>query len=120
MGDHAHRRPQAHSRRALRAQHRARRRAAGAGGARRGLARRLRRAALASALACPVAAFAGMTAGAWTLAALGLAVVLLTTTELWNSAAQWFIQTDVPPAGQRGAYVGMGRTVGSGARMVAP
>src|SRR4030095_4256525 len=44
----------------------------------------LRRAALASALACPVASFAGITAGAWTVAALGLAVVLVTTTELWN------------------------------------
>jgi MFS family permease len=85
-----------------------------------GTARLLRRAALASAVACPVAAFAGMTTGALTLVALGVAVVLVTATELWNSAAQWFIQTDVPPPGQRGTYVGLGRTIGSASRMVAP
>jgi hypothetical protein len=85
-----------------------------------GTARLLRRAALAAALACPVAALAGRTTGALTIATLGLAVVLVTATELWNSAAQWYVQTDVPPAAQRGTYVGLGRTIGSGCRMVAP
>ncbi len=82
--------------------------------------RMMRRAALASAVACPVAALSGLTTGAWTIAVLVLAVLLTTTTELWLSAAQWYLQTDVPPPAQRGAYIGMGRTVSSLAGTVAP
>jgi MFS family permease len=83
-------------------------------------ARLMRRAALATVVACPVAALAGLTRGVWTIAALALAVVLLTTTELWLSAAQWFLQTDVPPPALRGAYVGMGRMISSIASTAAP
>lgn len=82
--------------------------------------RLLRRAALASAVACPVAALAGLTKGLWTVLALALAVLLLTGTELWLSAAQWFFQTDVPPAALRGAYLGMGRMISSIASTAAP
>jgi hypothetical protein len=82
--------------------------------------RLLRRAALASAVACPVAALAGLTRGGWTIAVLALAVVLTTATELWLSAAQWFFQTDVPPQALRGAYIGMGRMVSSIAATAAP
>ena len=82
--------------------------------------RLLRRASVASAIACPVAALAGLTHGIWTVAALAVAVLLLTGTELWLSAAQWFFQTDVPPAALRGAYVGMGRMVSSIANTAAP
>lgn len=82
--------------------------------------RMMRRAALASAVACPVAALSGLTTGAWTIAALVLAVLLTTTTELWLSAAQWYLQTDVPPPAQRGAYIGMGRMVSSLAGTIAP
>lgn len=85
-----------------------------------GTVRLLRRGALATAIACPVAALTGMTRGGWTIALLALAVTLTTATELWTSASQWFFQTDVPPAAQRGAYVGMGRMIGSAGRMVAP
>jgi MFS family permease len=82
--------------------------------------RKMRRAALASAVACPVAALSGLTAGAWTIAALVLAVLATTTTELWLSAAQWYLQTDVPPPAQRGAYIGMGRMASSLAGTIAP
>jgi hypothetical protein len=82
--------------------------------------RLLRRAALASAVACPVAALAGLTQGIWTVLALAASVLLLTATELWLSAAQWFFQTDVPPAALRGSYVGMGRMISSIANTAAP
>lgn len=85
-----------------------------------GVARLLRRGALAAAVACPIVALTGMTGGLGTVALLGLAVVLTTATELWISAAQWFVQTDVPPAAQRGSYVSVGRMIGSGGRMIAP
>ncbi|HXP20380.1 MAG TPA: MFS transporter [Streptosporangiaceae bacterium] len=86
----------------------------------RAAARLMRRAGLATAVACPVAALAGLTRGFWTIGALGLAVVLITATELWLSAAQWFIQTDVPPPVLRGSYVGMGRMISSIAGTMAP
>jgi MFS family permease len=82
--------------------------------------RLMRRAALATAVACPVAALSGLTRGAWTIVALVLAVTLTTGTELWLSAAQWFLQTDVPPPELRGAYVGMGRMISSSAGAAAP
>ena len=85
-----------------------------------GTVRLLRRSAWASAIACPMVAFSGMTHGLLTIAVLALAVVLTTATELWSSAAQWFIQTDVPPAEQRGSYVGAGRMIGSAGKMIAP
>jgi hypothetical protein len=52
--------------------------------------------------------------------ALALAVVLTTATELWLSAAQWFLQTGVPPPALRGAYVGMGQMISSSAGAMAP
>ncbi len=82
--------------------------------------RLMRRAALATCLACPMAALTGLTRGLWTILALGVAVILITTTELWLSAAQWFLQTDVPPPALRGAYVGMGRMISSTAGTAAP
>jgi hypothetical protein len=85
-----------------------------------GIVKLLRRGAWATAIACPVAALAGMTHGLATILLLGFAVLLTTATELWVSAAQWFVQADVPPAAQRGAYVGAGRMLMSGGRMIAP
>jgi MFS family permease len=85
-----------------------------------GSARLLRRGAWASAIACPIVAFSGMTHGALTIAVLALAVVLMTSTELWSSAAQWFLQTEIPPAEQRGAYVGANRMMSSAGQTVAP
>ena len=85
-----------------------------------GAARLIRRGALVAALACPVAALTGRTAGWWTIVALLLIVVLLTTTELWFSAALWFFQTNVPPAASRGMYLGTAQTISSAADIFAP
>jgi hypothetical protein len=85
-----------------------------------GSVRLVRRAALATAVACPVVALSGATHGVVTIAVLAVAVVLVTATELWGSAASWYVQTEVPPAAQRGAYQGANRTVGGVAGMIGP
>ncbi|MEV6971321.1 hypothetical protein AB0M47_40115 [Hamadaea sp. NPDC051192] len=61
-----------------------------------------------------------MTHGWLTVAVLAAGVALTTATELWASAAQWFFQTEIPPADQRGAYVGGSRSISGVARMVGP
>jgi hypothetical protein len=85
-----------------------------------GVARLIRRAALFTSVACPVAAFTGLTEGWWTIATLTLVVVLITATELWFSAAVWFFQTDVPPAASRGVYIGTAQMISSAADIFAP
>lgn len=85
-----------------------------------GTVRLLRAGAVTTAIACPVAALAGLTHGLWTVAALLLVIVLATATELWLSAALWYYQTDVPPAPSRGAYIGAARTVSEFANVFAP
>jgi MFS family permease len=85
-----------------------------------GTVRLLRWGAWATAIACPVAALSGRTHGWWTISVLAGAVMLTTATELWTSAAQWYFQTEIPPAAHRGAYVGTSRMVVSAARMIAP
>lgn len=85
-----------------------------------GSVRLMRWAGIASAIACPVIALSGMTHGWMTVAVLALAVVLTTATELWSSAAQWYFQTEVPPADQRGVYVGASKSIGGVSRMVGP
>jgi len=85
-----------------------------------GAVRLIRWAGLATAAACPVAALSGATHGWTTIAVLALAVVLVTAAELWGSAAQWYVQTEVPPAAQRGAYMGANRSVSGVATMVGP
>ncbi|MEU6073741.1 MFS transporter [Micromonospora sp. NPDC047074] len=85
-----------------------------------GAARLIRRGALVTAVACPVAALAGRTGGGWTVVALVGVVVLVTTTELWFSAALWYFQTNVPPAAARGAYLGTAQTISSAADVFAP
>jgi hypothetical protein len=76
--------------------------------------------ALATAVACPVIALSGATHGWVTIAVLAVAVLLTTATELWVSAAQWYLQTEVPPAAQRGAYQGASRSAAGVAHMVGP
>ncbi len=71
-------------------------------------------------MACPVIAYSGRTSGWLTVGVLALAVLLTTATELWSSAAQWYFQTEVPPAAQRGAYVGASRSVAGIGRMIGP
>jgi hypothetical protein len=85
-----------------------------------GSARLTRWAALATAVACPVVALSGATHGWLTIAVLALAVVLVTAGELWSSAATWYLQTEVPPAAQRGVYLGLNRSVGGVGQMVGP
>lgn len=85
-----------------------------------GTGRLIRRGALVTAVACPMAALAGMTRGGWTIVALILVVVLITATELWFSAALWFFQTNVPPAASRGVYIGTAQMVSSVADIFAP
>ncbi|MFI7516430.1 MFS transporter [Micromonospora echinofusca] len=85
-----------------------------------GAARLIRRGALVTAIACPVAALAGRTGGWWTVVVLLGVVVLVTSTELWFSAALWFFQTNVPPAASRGVYLGTAQTVSSTADVFAP
>ncbi|MCL7458703.1 MFS transporter [Micromonospora sp. MSM11] len=85
-----------------------------------GAARLIRRGALVTAIACPVAALAGRTGGWWTVLVLLGVVVLVTSTELWFSAALWFFQTNVPPAASRGVYLGTAQTVSSTADVFAP
>lgn len=85
-----------------------------------GSVRLMRWAGLGTAVACPVLALSGMTHGWLTVAALALAVVLTTGTELWSSAAQWYFQTELPPADQRGAYSGATSSVAGVGRLVGP
>ncbi|WP_290860557.1 MFS transporter [Hamadaea sp.] len=85
-----------------------------------GSVRLMRWAGLASAVACPVIALSGMTHGWLTVAVLAAGVALTTATELWASAAQWYFQTEIPPADQRGAYVGGSKSISGVARMAGP
>jgi MFS family permease len=85
-----------------------------------GSVRLMRRAGVASAVACPVIALSGATRDWITVGVLALSVVLTTATELWSSAAQWYFQTELPPADQRGAYLGANRSVMGVSRMVGP
>ncbi len=85
-----------------------------------GVIRLTRAAALSAAIACPIAAATGMTHGWPTVALLFLAVLLFTGTELWISAAQWYIQMEIPPAAQRGVYSGLDRSMQGVTRMAGP
>lgn len=85
-----------------------------------GSVRLTRWASLATAVACPVIALTGRTHGWVTVAVLAAGVMLTTATELWMSAAQWFFQTEVPPAEQRGLYQGATKSVGGLFTMVGP
>ncbi|GGR56280.1 MFS transporter [Actinoplanes ianthinogenes] len=85
-----------------------------------GVTRLTRWAALAAAVGSPLAALTGRTHGWLTIALLTLIVALFTGAELWVSAAQWFVQTEVPPAGQRGVYIGLDKSVQGLGKMLGP
>ncbi|WP_250034485.1 MFS transporter [Paractinoplanes maris] len=85
-----------------------------------GSTRMLRWAALASVVACPVLALSGSTHGWVTIGLLALSIVLVTATELWMSGAQWYLQTEIPPPEQRGAYMGASKSVGGVSKMLGP
>jgi len=71
-----------------------------------GAARLLRRAGLAAAVAGPVIWLTRATPRPVTIALLILAIVLITAAELWHSAGQWGLTTELPPPGRRGEYLG--------------
>jgi MFS family permease len=85
-----------------------------------GARRLLIRAALATAVACPIFALSGRTGGWLTVAVLAAGVVVLTGTELWGSAAQWWVTTEVPPPDQRGVYLGAAIATMGVAKVVGP
>jgi MFS family permease len=86
----------------------------------RGSSKLLMRAGLVMAVACPVFALSGRTAGWATVAVLVLGVVLLTGTELWTAAAHMWLTTEVPPPGRRGLYIGAANLTYNTSRMVGP
>ncbi|WIM94577.1 MFS transporter [Actinoplanes oblitus] len=85
-----------------------------------GVIRLARWAAWAAAVGSPLAALTGRTHGWLTIALLTLIVALFTGAELWVSAAQWFVQTEIPPAAQRGVYIGLDKSVQGLGRMLGP
>lgn len=71
-----------------------------------GAARASRRGALLIALFCLVLPLSGATRGALTVVVLVAAATLLILAELIESAGAWGLTATLPPAAQRGAYVG--------------
>ncbi|MBQ1065676.1 MFS transporter [Micromonospora sp. D75] len=71
-----------------------------------GAARASRRGAGLIALFCLVLPISGATRGALTVVALVAAATLLILAELIESAGAWGLTATLPPAAQRGAYVG--------------
>ncbi len=72
------------------------------------------------ALCCPVFYFSGLTSGWVTVALLVLATILVTMSELWQSAAVWTLTAELAPADRRGEYQGASRMLGSVENMLAP
>ncbi|SCL66694.1 MFS transporter [Micromonospora chersina] len=71
-----------------------------------GAARASRRGALLIALFCVVVPVSGATRGTLTVVVLVAAATLLIVAELVESAGTWGLSATLPPAAQRGAYVG--------------
>ncbi|MFG3557442.1 MFS transporter [Micromonospora sp. NPDC047557] len=79
-----------------------------------GAARASRRGGLLIALSCLVLPISGVTRGALTVVVLVAGAILLILAELIDSAGTWGLIAALPPAAQRGAYVGafeLGRQV---------
>jgi MFS family permease len=85
-----------------------------------GIARLLRWAGYATAACCPVFLLTRWTSGAVTVALLMTGVILVTAGELWQSAGGWGLTTLLPPAGNRGAYLGAWSLGGQMQSMVGP
>jgi len=85
-----------------------------------GIARLLRWGGFAGALACGPLYLSGMTSGWATILLLAAGVVLITASELWQSAGAWGVTTEIPPPAHRGAYIGASKMGGSAQSMVAP
>ncbi|MFE9691984.1 MFS transporter [Micromonospora sp. NPDC005806] len=71
-----------------------------------GAARASRRGALLISLFCLVLPISGVTGGTLTVVVLVAAATVLTVAELVESGGAWGLTSTLPPAAQRGAYVG--------------
>ncbi|MGW7531493.1 MFS transporter [Amycolatopsis sp. NPDC054798] len=71
-----------------------------------GATRLLRLAGLTMAAACPVFWLAHDFTAVWASIVLLIGVLLLTASELWNSAAIWGLSFSLAPVESRGAYLG--------------
>ena len=85
-----------------------------------GIAKLLRRSGFAVAISCIPLYLSGRTSGVLTMVLLAAGIVLTTASELWQSAGNWGINAEVPPADRRGAYSGALRMGSSAQNMVAP
>ncbi|MFG2048421.1 hypothetical protein ACGFIW_13460 [Micromonospora sp. NPDC048935] len=85
-----------------------------------GAARASRRGALLIALFCLVLPISGVTRGPLTVVVLVAAATLLILAELIESAGSWGLTATLPPAAQRGAYVGAFRLGKQMQYLVAP
>jgi MFS family permease len=72
------------------------------------------------AACCPIFWLTGTTAAWVTVALLVLATILVTMSELWQSAAAWTLMAELAPPDRRGEYSGMARLLGSAQGMIAP
>ena len=72
------------------------------------------------AACCPVFYLSGLTSAWATVLLLVLATVLVTMSELWQSAAMWTLTAELAPADRRGEYQGAARMLGSVENMLAP
>ncbi len=85
-----------------------------------GALRVMRWAGWIGAACCPVFWLTGLTGGVVTIALLVLATILVTMSELWQSAAAWTLMVELAPPDRRGEYGGVWRLVNSAQHMVAP
>lgn len=72
------------------------------------------------AACCPVFWLAGLTSAWVTIALVLLATILVTMSELWQSAAAWTLMAELAPPDRRGEYSGLSRMLGSAQGMIAP
>jgi MFS family permease len=80
----------------------------------------MRYAALAGAVCCPIFYLSGFTSGPVTVGLLIVATILVTMSELWQSAASWTLMAELAPEDRRGEYMGVARMLFSGQNMIAP
>ncbi|MEU8328455.1 MFS transporter [Micromonospora sp. NPDC048839] len=85
-----------------------------------GAARASRRGALLIALFCLVLPLSGLTRGLLTVVVLVAAAMVLILAELIESAGAWGLTATLPPAAQRGAYVGAFRLGSQVQYLIAP
>jgi MFS family permease len=85
-----------------------------------GIARLLRWAGWATAACGPVFYLSRFTSGPVTVSLLLTGVILVTGGELWQSAGGWGLTTNLPPAANRGAYLGAFQLGGQLQSMIGP